>query len=219
MGSVDRSNVHVHPGVFIRTVVMPRLKIDVTKAAEDLGVTRVTLSRLLNGKCGISPTMALRLEIWLQDFGVTAQQWLEHQARYDLWECRLRNQEELKKVQRTTMNYNKPVKETTMSRIIHTAIVITATAGKELTAAVGHAEALGLNVLGPSPALVNGISTLVICPDGHKHGGQEAVANAKKREAFVNWLKRTDLDWVEVVYGTASAKAYVNSACIGESGE
>ena len=54
----------------------------VTGFAERLGVTRVALSRVLNGKAGVSADMALRLAAAL---GGSAQSWLHMQANYDLW--------------------------------------------------------------------------------------------------------------------------------------
>lgn len=50
-----------HPGEILKEDVLPDLGITVTEAAKQLGVTRVTLSRIINGKSGISPDMALRL--------------------------------------------------------------------------------------------------------------------------------------------------------------
>lgn len=50
-----------YPGETLRVDVLPALGLNVTKAAEALGVTRVTLSRLLNGAAGVSPKMALRI--------------------------------------------------------------------------------------------------------------------------------------------------------------
>ena len=54
-----------HPGITLREDVLPALGISITQAAEELGVTRPALSRVLNGKAAISPEMALRLEQWL----------------------------------------------------------------------------------------------------------------------------------------------------------
>ena len=53
-----------------------------TEAARQLGISRVTLSRLLNGKTGISVDMALRLSQWL---GTTPEVWLRIQDACDLW--------------------------------------------------------------------------------------------------------------------------------------
>jgi antitoxin HigA-1 len=71
-----------HPGEVLRDGVFTDASISVTDFAQRLGVTRVTLSRLLNGKAGISADMALRLAAAL---GGTAQSWLHMQANYDLW--------------------------------------------------------------------------------------------------------------------------------------
>jgi len=54
-----------HPGLTLRDDVLPALGLTVTEAAGQLGVSRVTLSRVLNGHAAISPEMALRLEAWV----------------------------------------------------------------------------------------------------------------------------------------------------------
>mgnify|MGYP006173375073 CR=1 FL=1 len=54
-----------------------------TDAAQALGVTRTALSRVLNGKAGISPEMALRLELAFSK--PSAEHWLRLQNAYDLW--------------------------------------------------------------------------------------------------------------------------------------
>jgi addiction module HigA family antidote len=70
-----------HPGgVVLRRCIEP-LGLSITDAAAALGVTRTTLSELVNGKRGISPEMAVRLE---KLFGGSAESWLVQQARYDL---------------------------------------------------------------------------------------------------------------------------------------
>ncbi len=58
--------------------------VTVTDAAQQLGVTRATLSRILNGHAGITADMALRLQDWL---GIHAEMWLRLQAAHDLWEA------------------------------------------------------------------------------------------------------------------------------------
>ena len=78
-----------HPGEALRDDVLPHLGLSVTAAAEDLGVTRTALSRVLNGHAGISAEMALRLEKWLgPENGGSADAWLAQQAAYDLWQTR-----------------------------------------------------------------------------------------------------------------------------------
>ncbi|SPY08296.1 Antitoxin HigA [Oligella urethralis] len=58
--------------------------ITVSDAAKHLDITRASLSRILNGKTGISPLMAIKLEKALG--GITAESWLAMQAKYDLWQ-------------------------------------------------------------------------------------------------------------------------------------
>ena len=74
-----------HPGEILKEDVLEAEGIKVTEAARQLGVTRVTLSRLLNGKTGISMDMALRLAQWL---GTTPEVWLRMQDARDLWQAR-----------------------------------------------------------------------------------------------------------------------------------
>jgi len=70
-----------HPGgVVLRECIEP-LGLTITAAAVALGVTRTTLSELVNGKRGISAEMAVRLS---QVFGGSAVSWLTQQAQYDL---------------------------------------------------------------------------------------------------------------------------------------
>ena len=76
-----------HPGgVVLRQCIEP-LDLTITNTAEALGVTRNTLSELVNEKRGISPEMAVRLE---QVFGGSAESWLVQQAQYDLAQVRPR---------------------------------------------------------------------------------------------------------------------------------
>jgi addiction module HigA family antidote len=83
-----------HPGLTLRDDVLPALRLNVTQAAEQLGVSRVALSRVLNGRAAISPEMALRIEAWLgKERGGDARVWLAEQSAYDMWqtEQRLKN--------------------------------------------------------------------------------------------------------------------------------
>lgn len=75
-----------HPGDSIRADILPALGLE---AANQLGVARVTLSRLINGQSGISAEMARRLEAWLggPKRGPSAESWLRMQADYDLWQA------------------------------------------------------------------------------------------------------------------------------------
>ena len=80
-----------HPGETLRDDVLPALGLTVTDAARQLGVTRTALSRVLNGRAGISPDMARRIEAWLGvERGGRADIWLGMQMDYDLWRARQR---------------------------------------------------------------------------------------------------------------------------------
>ena len=73
-----------HPGEILRELCLDPLEITVTDAAEALGVSRKTLSAILNGRSGISPEMAIRLA---KAFDTTPESWLNQQVQYDLWEA------------------------------------------------------------------------------------------------------------------------------------
>ena len=70
-----------HPGRIIRHECLDPLGLSVTGAAKILGVTRLTLSNLVNGKNGISPEMSIRLS---KAFGSSPEVWLGLQMDYDL---------------------------------------------------------------------------------------------------------------------------------------
>ena len=74
-----------HPGEVIRELCLEPLGLSVTEAAEGLGVSRKTLSAILNGRAGISPEMALRLSI---AFDTSPESWLNQQTQYDLWQAK-----------------------------------------------------------------------------------------------------------------------------------
>ena len=76
-----------HPGLTLRDDVLPALGLNVTQTAQQLNVSRVTLSRVLNGRAAISPEMALRIEAWLGvERGGEARLWLAEQSAYDVWQ-------------------------------------------------------------------------------------------------------------------------------------
>jgi antitoxin HigA-1 len=74
-----------HPGEIIRDLCLEPLGLSVTDAAKALGVSRKTLSSILNGRAGISPEMALRLS---QAFDTSPESWLNQQIQYDLWHAK-----------------------------------------------------------------------------------------------------------------------------------
>src|SRR5450759_4512055 len=71
-----------HPGEVLKDGVFSDGAVTVTAAAAALGVTRAALSRVLNGKAGISAEMAVRLGKWL---GTGPETWINMQSHYDLW--------------------------------------------------------------------------------------------------------------------------------------
>jgi addiction module HigA family antidote len=70
-----------HPGRSIKDACLGPLGLTVTEGAKVLGVTRATLSNLINGRAGVSPEMAIRLA---KAFGGSPETWLKLQMQYDL---------------------------------------------------------------------------------------------------------------------------------------
>ena len=88
-----------HPGLTLREDVLPALRLSITTAAEQLGVSRVALSNGVNGKAAITPEMALRIEQWLgMERGGSAATWLAQQGAYDLWQAKQLSKKALAKV-------------------------------------------------------------------------------------------------------------------------
>lgn len=91
---------HPHPGELLREDVLIPLGIEVTEAANRLGVARTTLSRVLHGHAGISPNLAIRLE----RAGVsTARFWMELQANYELSRAAHGDFQEVQPLQKSSM--------------------------------------------------------------------------------------------------------------------
>ncbi|MGH8115560.1 MAG: HigA family addiction module antitoxin [Rhodanobacteraceae bacterium] len=86
-----------HPGEVLTELFMEPLKLTVTGLACALGVSRKTLSKIVNGNGAITPEMAVRLEL---AFGASAQSWLGHQAAFDLWQVEQTRNKLAKQVQR-----------------------------------------------------------------------------------------------------------------------
>lgn len=74
-----------HPGEILKEDIIKPLHLSVSEAAVHLGVSRKTLSKIINGKGRITPEMALRLEMV---FGPSAESWLRMQIAFDLWQAR-----------------------------------------------------------------------------------------------------------------------------------
>lgn len=71
-----------HPGEVLKTLCLEPLGLSITDAAKALGVSRKTLSAVVNGRAGISAEMAVRLSI---AFDTSSQSWLNQQTQFDLW--------------------------------------------------------------------------------------------------------------------------------------
>lgn len=76
-----------HPGAVVKLDCLEPLGLSVTAAAKGLGVTRQTLSDLINEHTGVSVDMAIRLS---KAFGSSPEMWLSMQMAYDLWQARAR---------------------------------------------------------------------------------------------------------------------------------
>lgn len=92
-----------HPGLSVRLNCLEPFGLSVTAGADVLGVSRTTLSRLINGQAGVSPDMALRLA---KAFGATPEIWLRMQTAFDLAEAR--RHESAIKVRRYTLAEARP---------------------------------------------------------------------------------------------------------------
>ena len=85
-----------HPGCLLKEEVLVPLNLSVTEAASRLAMSRVALSRVLNGKAAISPGLAIRLE---KAGASSARAWLSMQANYDLWQTMQHDQPEVRSLQ------------------------------------------------------------------------------------------------------------------------
>jgi len=89
-----------HPGEFIREVYLEELQVSSRAVAAKLKVSPSTFTRLINGKSGVTPEMALRLS---KTLGRSPESWLAMQNSYDLWQTRKRiNMNEVEKLEFVT---------------------------------------------------------------------------------------------------------------------
>jgi addiction module HigA family antidote len=79
---MKRGMTPVHPGLVLKGLYLEPIEINITQAANKLGVARKTLSQLVNGHMGISAEMAIRLS---KGLNTTPQLWMNMQQGYDLW--------------------------------------------------------------------------------------------------------------------------------------
>lgn len=74
-----------HPGEILWDLCIEPLGLTITSVAKSLGISRKTLSEVVNGRAGITPEMAIRLSL---AFDTGPEIWLNHQQQYDLWKAR-----------------------------------------------------------------------------------------------------------------------------------
>jgi addiction module HigA family antidote len=86
-----------HPGLIILGGVLPELQMGVNEAAEQLGVLRVTLLRVINGRSAITAEMAFRVGQWV---GNGPEILLRMQGQYDLWQAKKKRDLKIKKAKR-----------------------------------------------------------------------------------------------------------------------
>jgi addiction module HigA family antidote len=77
-----------HPGAILREDILPALSISQTELAQHLGVSRRTISEIVNEQRPLTPDMALRLAYFL---GTTPDSWLNMQMALDIWELKHKN--------------------------------------------------------------------------------------------------------------------------------
>ena len=79
---MSRMHNPAHPGEVLREWIPEDMTV--SEAAGQLGVSRVTLSKILNGKSGITADMALRLAAWLN---TSAEVWADMQTQWEIWQA------------------------------------------------------------------------------------------------------------------------------------
>jgi antitoxin HigA-1 len=92
---IRRKMPPVHPGFVLRDDVIPALNISVSKASEELGLSRQTLHRILRGELGVSVETAVRLGKWC---GNGPGLWLRMQQAYGLWHTQAAMVKELESI-------------------------------------------------------------------------------------------------------------------------
>lgn len=94
--NVERpQRVPTHPGEVLREDVLPALGVTVTQAARDMGISRMTLHRVLTERTSVTPEMALRLGRYC---GNGPDLWLRMQDAHDLWHARQKLGEKIEKI-------------------------------------------------------------------------------------------------------------------------
>ena len=86
-----------HPGAILREDVLPSLNITQAELAERLGVSRRSISQILNEHRPVTPDMAIRLAHLLD---TTPESWLNMQQALDVWELEYKNAKVYKKIKK-----------------------------------------------------------------------------------------------------------------------
>lgn len=84
-----------HPGEVLQDTVLAQLTV--TDFAKRLGVARVALSRVVNGRAGVSAELAIRFAAAL---GGSAESWLSMQMAYDLWQAQKKRRPKIQRLRR-----------------------------------------------------------------------------------------------------------------------
>lgn len=92
---MTRMHNPAHPGEVLREWIPEDMTV--TTAAEQLGVSRVTLSKILNSKTSVTADMALRLSAWL---GTSPESWVDMQSAWDIWQAKQRPHPKVQPLQR-----------------------------------------------------------------------------------------------------------------------
>ena len=92
---MSRMHNPAHPGEVLREWLPDGMTV--TSAAKALLISRVTLSKVLNGKAGVTASMALRLSAWLN---TSPDVWLGMQTQWDLWQAEQQPRPRIEPIQR-----------------------------------------------------------------------------------------------------------------------
>ena len=95
---MSRMHNPAHPGKVLREWLPEEMTV--TNAAKELKISRVSLSKLLNGKVGVTAQMALRLSAWLS---TTPDFWMGMQTQWDLWQAKQQPVPEIKPLERLSV--------------------------------------------------------------------------------------------------------------------
>ena len=103
-----------------------------------------------------------------------------------------------------------------MGWIRHHAIIVVSWSGESIEKAATKAQEIGLQIVGPSAAAMNGYRSFLVCPDGSKEGWEDSNAGDERRAEFKKWLRdqsysdgSNSLSWSEVVMDSDNFSARI----------